>query len=232
MRFSVFTDFLELFFPETCEVCGESLRYSEKIICTNCLSDIPRVYIHNKEHNPLEDLLWGQIPYTKATSFFNYTKKNPYAVLLHNLKYKNQQNIGVFLGEMFAVELQNSGFLEGIDAIVPVPLHKKREHKRGYNQSSAIAKGIANISKIEVLENIVIRKINTKTQTTKSKEERKQNVANIFEVTNQEILKDKHVLLLDDVITTGATCISCAEAILEQGFIKNISIASIGLARN
>lgn len=232
MRFSVFTDFLELFFPETCQVCGESLRYSEKIICTNCLSDIPRVYIHNKEHNPLEDLLWGQIPYAKATSFFNYTKKNPYAVLLHNLKYKNQQNIGIFLGEMFAVELQNSGFLEGVDVIIPVPLHKKRQHKRGYNQSAAIAKGISNISKIEVLENIVIRKINTKTQTTKSKEERKRNVANIFEVTNQEVLKDKHVLLLDDVITTGATCISCAESILEQGFVSNISIASIGLARN
>ena len=231
MNFSIVTDVFQLFFPVTCAVCGDSLRYSEKILCTSCLLDIPRIHIHNKEHNPLEELLWGQIPYTRATSFFNYTKKNQYAILLHNLKYKRQQNMGIFLGETFAAELLKSGFLDGIDAIVPVPLHNKRERNRGYNQSQIIAQGIANISKIEVLDSAVIRTVNTQTQTKKSKEERKQNVANIFEVANLDQLQGKHILILDDVITTGATCISCAETILEQGFVKEISIASIGIVR-
>jgi ComF family protein len=158
-------------------------------------------------------------------------KKNQYAILLHNLKYKRQQNMGIFLGETFAAELLKSGFLDGIDAIVPVPLHNKRERNRGYNQSQIIAQGIANISKIEVLDSAVIRTVNTQTQTKKSKEERKQNVANIFEVANLDQLQGKHILILDDVITTGATCISCAETILEQGFVKEISIASIGIVR-
>ena len=231
MVLSFFTDIFQLFFPATCTVCGNSLRYSEHVLCTSCLPDMPCLHIHNKENNPLEELLWGQVPYTRASSFLYYTKKNPYSVLLHNLKYRGQKKTGVFLGELFGVELKNSGFLDGIDAIVPVPLHVKRERKRGFNQSEIIAKGISNISGIEVISNAVKRIKYTETQTTKSKEERKQNVSNIFTVELPKKLQNKHILILDDVITTGATCISCADTIFETGVVKQISIASIGLAK-
>ena len=127
--------------------------------------------------------------------------------------------------------LQKSGFLTGIDAIVPIPLHSKRQRKRGYNQSAVLAQGIANITGIAILENAVIRAVNTKTQTRKNKEERAQNVQGIFEVAVPSQLDGKHILILDDVITTGATCISCAETILRQSNAKSISFASIALAQ-
>lgn len=199
-------------------------------MCTHCLSDIPQVYVHNKNHNPLEELLWGQIPFEQATSFMYYTKKSPYATILHTIKYKKNTNLGIYIGEMFGAELKSSGFLLTIDAIVPVPLHSKRERERGFNQSMVIAQGISNATQIPVLEHAVQRTKYTQSQTRKNKEERKQNVANIFEVTQPQLLENKHILLLDDVITTGATCISCAETILEQGFVKQLSVASLGLA--
>lgn len=228
---SFFTGIFQLLFPDNCSVCGQNLRFSERILCTHCLLDIPRIYIHNKEYNPLEELLWGQIPYTKATSFYNYTKKNPYAVLLHDLKYRGYTNTGIFMGELFAEELVKSGFLQDIDIIIPIPLHKKRQKRRGFNQSEIIAQGISNISGIPIVTDAVTRIVNTKTQTRKSKEQRTQNVANIFEVTDYTHIQNKHILLLDDVITTGATTISCAETIIKQGFVSEISIASLCLAR-
>ncbi len=223
-------ELFQLFFPETCEVCNNSLRQGEHLICTDCLLDLPKIYLHNKEHNPTEKHFVGQVPFVHATSFFNYQKHTKYAHLVHKLKYQHRDDIGIWLGEMFAIALQNSGFLDGIDAIVPVPLHPRRERKRGYNQSSVLAHGIANIAHIEVLDGAVIRRVYTKTQTRKNKEERRQNVQGIFSVANPALLENKHVLILDDVITTGATCLSCAETVLKESNVKAISIASIALA--
>lgn len=231
MRFPIITRWLELLFPETCVVCNDVLRYSEKYMCTSCLSDIPQIYLHNKQHNPLEELLWGQLPFVRATSFMVYTKKSKYASILHTIKYKNHQQLGIAMGEMFGAELLRSGFMETIDAIVPVPLHSKRQRSRGYNQSSLLAQGISRVTCIPVIDTAVIRTKNTESQTRKNKEERTQNVAHIFEVAQPELIQKKHILLLDDVITTGATCLSCAESILEQGFVSNISVASLALAR-
>ncbi|MBQ4216238.1 MAG: ComF family protein, partial [Bacteroidales bacterium] len=208
-------ELLQLFFPETCEVCGNSLRYGEHLLCTDCLSDIPQIYLHNKEHNPAEKMFAGQVPFERATAFFNYQKHTNYAHLIHKLKYQGRDDIGILLGEMFGVKLQESGFLDDIDAIVPIPLHPKRQRKRGYNQSQKIAEGISNITKTPVIADAVIRKIYTNTQTRKNKEERAENVQGIFEVVDCNVLENKHILILDDVITTGATCISCAETILK-----------------
>ena len=224
-------ELLQLFFPETCEVCGNSLRYGEHILCTDCLLDIPQIHLHNLEHNPVEELFAGSVPFERATAFFNYQKHTQYAHLVHKLKYQGREDIGILLGELFGVALQKSGFLTGIDAIVPIPLHPKRQRKRGYNQSAVLAQGIANITGIAILENAVIRAVNTKTQTRKNKEERAQNVQGIFEVAVPSQLDGKHILILDDVITTGATCISCAETILHHSNAKSISFASIALAQ-
>ncbi|MCK9562576.1 MAG: ComF family protein [Bacteroidales bacterium] len=224
-----FARFLFGFFPDICTVCGSHLRVSERVMCTSCLIDIPRIYFHNQERNPLEDVLWGQIPYEKATALFYYTKKNKYAALLHNLKYKNRSDVGEFLGELFANELQKTGFLDSIDCIIPIPLHKKRLKQRGYNQSEHIALGLSKQSSIPYITNAVVRTVNTQTQTKKSKEERLRNVQNIFSVINPSVLAHKHVLLLDDVITTGATCISCADTIISAEPSCRVSIASLGL---
>lgn len=223
-------ELFQLFFPETCEVCGNALRQGEHLLCTSCLLDIPQIYLHNKEHNPAEKMLAGQVPFVRATSFFNYQKHSNYAHLIHKLKYQNRDDIGVFLGEMFGVELQKSGFLDDIDGIVPIPLHPKRQRKRGYNQSEMIAQGIANITHIPIYDSAVIRVVNTKTQTKKSKNERAKNVQDIFQVADKNILENKHILILDDVITTGATCVSCAETILKNSNGSSISFASIALA--
>lgn len=133
------------------------------------------------------------------------------------------------MGELFAAELYSSGFLQDIDAIISVPLHKKRQQKRGYNQSEEIAKGIAHITAIPIITDSIKRVKHTETQTKKSKEERLENMNNIFSVTNPEILANKHIVLIDDVITTGATCISCANTILTSTENTQISIISLGL---
>ncbi|MCQ2959035.1 MAG: ComF family protein [Bacteroidales bacterium] len=223
-------DLFQLFFPETCEVCNNSLRYGEHLICTDCLLDIPKIYLHNLDRNPVEDIFAGQIPFTRATAFFNYQKHTNFAHLVHKLKYQGRDDIGIWLGENFGVELRNSGFLSDIDAIVPIPLHPKRQRKRGYNQSQIIAQGISNITQIAIFDKAVIRAVNTKTQTKKNKNERAKNVRDIFEVADASLLDGKHILILDDVITTGATCISCAETILKNSNVKAVSFASIALA--
>jgi len=227
-----FREFLQLFFPETCEVCGNALRYSEHLICTDCLSDIPQIYLHNLEHNPVEKIFWGQVPYTRATAFFNYQKHTNFAHLIHKLKYQGRDDIGIWLGEMFGVELQSSGFLNDVDAIVPIPLHPRRQRKRGYNQSQIIAEGISNVTKTPIIADAVIRAVYTNTQTRKNKEERAENVQGIFKVIDDKALEGKHILVLDDVITTGATCISCGETILQNSNVKSISFASIALANS
>lgn len=223
-------DLFQLFFPETCEVCGNSLRYGEYLLCTDCLLDIPKIHLHNLEHNPAEKIFAGQVQFVRATAFFHYQKHSNFAHLIHKLKYQGREDIGVLLGEMFGDVLKKSGFLNDIDAIVPIPLHDKRLRIRGYNQSEIIAKGISNVSEIQIIDKSVIRAKNTKTQTKKSKEERLKNVQDIFQVIDAQILENKHILILDDVITTGATCISCAETIIKNSNVKAVSFASIALA--
>jgi len=230
MRASFFSDFLNLFFPETCIGCSTNLRYSEKILCTQCLLDLPRIYPKTKQLNPLEDLLVGQFNFEFAHALFHYTKDKTYSKLLYNLKYNNRPDIGVYLGELLAVQIEEMHKNNSVDCIVPVPLHSKRLHKRGYNQSEEIAKGISNVLSIPIKTNDVLRKVHTQTQTSKSREERLNNVANIFAISNNSTLESKHVLLIDDVITTGATIISCALAILKASPNTKISICSIGLA--
>ncbi|MFO7869378.1 MAG: ComF family protein [Bacteroidales bacterium] len=228
---SFFTRIFQLFFPENCVVCNDALRYSERVLCSSCLLDIPRVYFHNSERNPLEDLLWGHIPYVRASSLFYYYKEQTYASLIYDLKYKNRPDIGVFLGELFAAELDSARFFDGIDYIVPIPLHKKRLRTRKYNQSEKIAEGLSVYSNIPIASSLIQRTIHTKTQTQKNKEERMRNVSNIFKVTRPQDIHDKHILLVDDIITTGATTISCTQSLLEADSSVRVSIVSLGLAR-
>ncbi len=220
-----------MFYPDNCVVCGGQLRMSERVMCSACLIDIPRIYFHNTERNPLEELLWGQIPYVRASSLFYYFKDNTYSSLIYDLKYKNRPDIGVFLGELCADELSASGFFEDIDYIVPIPLHRKRLRSRGYNQSEKIAEGLSVYSGIPVLPKLIKRTVHTQTQTQKNKEERMRNVSNIFKVTRPQQVHNKHILVIDDIITTGATTISCTQSLIEADSSIKVSIVSLGLAR-
>lgn len=209
------TDLQELFFPRTCIVCGKILLPSEHAVCTGCLAALPFTGFHSTpSDNPIARSFWGKLPVEKATSYFYYHKGGAASCLLRALKYNGRKDIGYVLGRYAACELQPSGFFSGIDFLVPVPLHPLRERKRGYNQSREIARGISSIVQIPLLETCLSRCHNNLTQTHKSSFERWQNTVGLFTDTPfSASLKDKHILLIDDVLTTGATLVACADAL-------------------
>ncbi|GCB33544.1 amidophosphoribosyltransferase [Bacteroides faecalis] len=194
-----------------------------------CNINLPRTNYHLQEDNPMEQLFWGKIPLERATSFFFYRKGSDFRQILHQLKYGGRKELGAIMGRYMASELLPSGFFKGIDVIIPVPLHKKKQQLRGYNQSEWIVRGIAAVTGIPVNTESVIRKKNTETQTRKSTFERWENVDGIFELRSSEHLQGKHVLVVDDVLTTGATTVACVSALMEVQGIR-ISILTLAVA--
>jgi len=220
-------DFFGLFYPNLCGACGYKLIRQENVICTSCLIDMPRTGYTLDKENPVSLVFAGRVDIVGASSFFHFRKASKYQSLLHQLKYRGRKDIGIELGRQFGFELLNC--LKNIDLIIPIPLHPKRLKKRGYNQSEMIARGISEVSGIIIDNNSVKRNVATATQTKKTRMERWENVENIFIVTNADMLKNKHILLVDDVITTGATIEACASAILNIPSVK-VSIATLALA--
>ncbi|MBQ8542095.1 MAG: ComF family protein [Bacteroidaceae bacterium] len=205
------SDLIDLILPRYCAVCGTILSPNEQDLCLNCLCRLPR--IDSIRMQEIEKLFWGIVPVERAASYIYYQKGSPYNNLLHKIKYKNHPEAATHLATSAAHELQESGFFEGIDAIIALPLSKKKERKRGYNQCDYIAKGLSAVSKIPVLKGCVERTKANETQTHKSREERWKNVEGIFTIANPDALQGKHILLIDDVLTTGATIASCAKSI-------------------
>lgn len=204
--------FVSLFFPHCCVVCGSLLAKGERCICTACNIRLPRTDYHLQKENPVEQMFWGKIALVKATSFFFYKKGSDFRRILHLLKYGGRKDVGEAMGRYMACELLPSGFFEGIDVIVPVPLHRKKQRMRGYNQSECIAQGISAVTQIPLDIKCISRNKNTATQTRKSTVERWDNVDSIFTLCDSHLLVGKHVLIVDDVLTTGATVVSCASA--------------------
>lgn len=204
--------FVSLFFPHCCVVCGSLLAKGEQCICTACNIRLPRTDYHLQKENPVEQMFWGKIELVKATSFFFYKKGSDFRRILHLLKYGGRKDVGEAMGRYMACELLPSGFFEGIDVIVPVPLHRKKQRMRGYNQSECIAQGISAVTQIPLDIKCISRNKNTATQTRKSTVERWDNVDSIFTLCDSHLLVGKHVLIVDDVLTTGATVVSCASA--------------------
>jgi len=193
-----------LFFPIICPAC--KLRMSDELhLCLNCESHLPETNFHLNSKNPVAKTFWGRIPVEAATALYYYSKGSKVQNLIHQIKYKGNQQLGVFIGQKLGNVLMNSSTFKDIDIIVPVPLHPKKLKKRGFNQSSCIAKGISDISNKPVLEGAVIRTTYTNTQTLKNRISRWQNVKDVFAVTNTNILSGKNILVIDDVITTGST---------------------------
>lgn len=219
--------FISLLFPRCCVVCGRSLAKGEECICAMCNINLPRTNYHLQKDNQVEQLFWGKIPLERATSFFFYRKGSDFRQILHQLKYGGQKEIGAIMGRYMASELTVSGFFEGIDVIIPVPLHKRKQRMRGYNQSEWIARGISAVTGIRIDTEVIVRRKHTDTQTRKSTFERWENVDGIFELHHAESLKGKHLLVVDDVLTTGATTVACASRLVE---IEGVRISVLTLA--
>ena len=217
-----------LFYPSTCICCEQNLLDQEKIICIECRADLPFAENGDFISNPLTLIFEGRVLIEKGASFLYYHPSGKVKKLIHELKYKNNQEVGEFLGKWFGERLLKSTKFKDIDFILPVPLHIKKEQKRGYNQLTKFGDSLSTVLHTKYLENVLIRSSTSKTQTFKNRVERFKNLMTNFSITDTTFLKNKHVLLIDDVVTTGATLEACCKELLKTENIK-ISIATIAL---
>jgi len=220
-------DFISLLFPRICCGCGNELVRNEKVICTECILAIPRTCFHEKDDNPVSQLFWGRCKIEKATAFSFYSKGSRIRKVIHSLKYKGLRGIGPEMGKICAFSLLSSGFFSDIDIIVPVPLHPQKLRKRGFNQSEAISEGIAGVAGIPMDSVSLVRISGSGTQTRRSRMGRWENVEGIFRVERPEMFSGRHVLLVDDVITTGSTIDACATELLK---IEGVKVSVVALA--
>jgi ComF family protein len=223
-----FEDFIGLFYPELCITCGRKLITQEKYICLYCLYDLPRTKFQLDPENKVAQLFWGRVKIESATSWLFFRKGSRYQKLVHYLKYKGLKEIGQEMGVLFGSELKESPF-QRVDVVVPVPLHPKKLKQRGYNQSEWIAGGIASAMAKPLSVNNLVREVFTPTQTRKNRFERWQNVEGIFSVKEPTEFLQKHVLVIDDVVTTGSTLEAAAVTLLSAGAEK-VSIATLACA--
>ena len=223
----VLSNFLHLFLPEVCVVCGQELLEGEMGACLSCLYKLPKTNNYKIKDNKAEILMAGRIPFERIACYCVYTEGGVLPPLIHNLKYYHKKEIGVLLGSMFAEDLAESDFIKPVSMIVPVPLHPKKKKSRGYNQAEIIAQGMSEVTSIPLVTDNLIRVLHNPTQTKLTKTERWENVKNIFDVKDKLLFENQHILLVDDVITTGSTAEACGIALQKCKDIK-ISIATIG----
>ena len=218
-----------LFYPYTCELCHTELQAREEVLCLHCILALPRTGLHLHPVNKVYQTFTGRVPVVRATAFTYFTKEGIMQHLLHRLKYKGRTAIAGYLGQLFAADLLSTGWLEGIDLLVPVPLHRRKAYRRGFNQSELIAGGMADASGLTLGAQVLSRSLDTESQTRKTRQERIDNVNEVFRVPNPGLVRDKHLLLVDDVLTTGATLEAAGLSLLEAG-AKHLSVATLALA--
>lgn len=232
MKDSFWSRLVDLIAPRACVVCGGRLGIHEFFLCGSCNLQLPRTnYADNPYENDMARLFWGQLPVERCAALFFYQGGSGPSQILYELKYKNHPEIGEFFGRMIAEEWNDTGFFEGIDLIVPVPLAKERQRQRGYNQSLHIARGIGSVTRLPIVTNAVSREQFVESQTQKDRWQRSENVEGCFRLNDGSALKGRHVLLVDDVVTTGATICSCGREMLKAGDVR-FSILTIGFAKS
>lgn len=221
-------DLFNLFFPKVCLACTNLLTDNEKYVCTSCRHDLPVTDYHKDGSDQVKKLFYGRVKLEYATALLRFQKKGIVQHLLHNLKYKGHQEIGTFFGQWLGEELSKTeGFID-IDTVVPVPLHKRKLKKRGYNQVALFAQEIAHALNADYCDNVLIKINNTTSQVRKSRLARWTSSDEIFSVQNLDSVNHKHILLVDDIITTGATIEACANQLLKAKHIK-LSVASMAI---
>lgn len=219
-------DILHLFYPNLCSICDKTLLKNETVVCITCNHDLPIHYKKNLKQS-VSSVFYGRIPVERAIAFLTFKKGNKTQRLIHELKYNNNQQIGRFLGDWFGNELRNEHEFTNVDYIVPVPLHPKKLKARGYNQVTTFGKRLSEKLQIPYKENVLQRISLTETQTLRQRFERFTNTNTTFQLTDLTIFENKHILLIDDVITTGATIEACCNALLKT---NNISLSVAAMA--
>jgi ComF family protein len=213
-------------FPHVCSGCGSDLLNRESMICIHCLSKMPATNFHLFPNNPVEKIFWGRIPLVSATAQYYFSKNSLMQYLMHQFKYKGNKELGRQLGYFMGNDLLQSKRFNNVDALVPLPLFASRQKRRGYNQAAVLCEGIAGIMNLPVYTDVIIRPAYTETQTKKGRVERWENIEGKFQVADPEKIQGKYLLLIDDVITTGATLEACAKELLDAASVK-LSIAAL-----
>ncbi len=220
---------INLFYPQVCPACGNLLMRNEETVCLTCRYLLPKTAYEKNVDNPLAQMFYGQIDFHAVTAEFFFSKTGKIQHLLHQLKYEGNKDVGFFLGQQLGDSIKDAALFQGLDYIMPIPLHPKKEHLRGYNQSYVIAQGVEEKTAIPIMKDCLYRKVFTSTQTKKSREERWNNVKDIFDVKNRERLEGKHILLIDDVLTTGATLLAAGKTLSQIPDIT-VSVATAACA--
>ena len=218
---------LHLFFPKTCITCNTQLLTLEKLVCTQCRHDLPIICYKDAKDNKIKNAFLGRIPIEKASSFLFYRKEGKTKKIIHSLKYKGNQEVGSFIGQWFGSILKESNEFNDIDHIVPVPLHKKKLKQRGYNQLTTFGENLSKQLNSNYTSGVLIKTSASKTQTFKQRFERFSNSDTKFNIVDLNIFRNKHILLIDDVITTGATLEACCKELLR---VENIKISIVTMA--
>ena len=223
------SDFVSLLFPELCPACQASLVANEYIICSDCRYNLPYTNFHLQADNIVAQQFYGKLKVEAAYALYYFTKGGKVQNLMHHFKYKGMQRIGNLLGNIAGTQLTQNPAFNTVDLIIPVPLHKKRLRERGYNQSVRFAEGLAEKLPAVVEDNNLQRKVATATQTHKSRFARFENMQEVFMIKHPEKLAGKHILLVDDIVTTGSTLEACGMELLKIPGLK-LSIATIAYA--
>lgn len=225
---NLIADFISLLYPQVCAACDGELLQGEEFICLDCQLQLPYTGFANQEKNAVEQMFWGRVELEAATAYLYFKKGNRARKLMHRIKYKGEKEVAEHIGKMMGEELRHSERFKNLDAITPVPLHKRKQRKRGFNQSEWFAKGLAEKLNIEVKTDVLLKTSESKSQTKKNRWQRWLNMGEQFTVHQSEKIKGKHILLVDDIVTTGATLEACASLLKGETNCK-ISIATMAI---
>jgi ComF family protein len=220
---------LHVVFPHVCDGCGSDLLNIESTLCIRCLSSLPETNFEIHPNNPVEKSFWGRLPIINAAAHLYFTKESLVQHLMHQLKYKGNKDLGLQLGRLMGNALKNAARFNEIEALVPLPLFPSKEKKRGYNQATVLCEGIAEILSLPVLDKVITRPQHTETQTKKGRIERWKNIEGKFLLLDPLAIQNKHLLLVDDVVTTGATLEACGNELLTAENVK-LSLCTLCLA--
>ncbi len=220
---------LHLLYPNLCVGCENDMPVGYGCFCLSCQRKLHQANMHLTQTNAFTDRFWGRIPIVTGTALYYFSRKSPIQKALHRLKYQNQADIGIRIGRQFGYLLKQSPLYEDLEGIVPVPLHPKKERLRGYNQSAMLATGLADVLRVPVMTGVLLRNAYSESQTRKKRMARFDNVHDVFAVRQLNRIQGKHLLLVDDVLTTGATLEACGEVLLRVPAVR-LSMATIAIA--
>lgn len=232
MRTSFWTSLFDLIVPRRCAICSNRLAPEESLLCADCEAELEKTPFHESPYdNPMARLFWGQFPIEKASAWFYYRPHSDPSKMIYDLKYHGQLLLGEDIGEQLALRHLPTGFFNDIDAIVPIPITCKRQRERGYNQSMQVARGICQVTHLPIFDKVIKRQHFSESQTHQSSTwERRENVRDAFQLIDADKIKGKHLLIIDDIVTTGATFIACGQELAKAEGVK-LSVLSIGYTK-